>query len=137
MDRIPGSQVSIIDSRTGMVSREWYRFLTSLYTLTGSGNNNVGLVDVQSAPIAREPKKSRYKVLPVPITVGASPFYYMNNTGGDVDAIVQGGTVSDVQYSRDGITFYSIALRAMCRLSPYDWIGIVYTVAPTLLIIPR
>jgi hypothetical protein len=137
MDRIPGSQVSITDQSTVPFSREWYRFLTGLYTLTGNGNNNVSLVDVQSAPIAREPKKSRYKVLPVPITVGASPFYYMNNTGGEVDAIVQGGTVSDVQYSRDGITFYSIAIRAMCRLSPYDWIGIVYTVAPTLLIIPR
>jgi hypothetical protein len=137
MDRIPSSQVSIIDQRTGLVSREWYRFLTSLYTLTGSGANNVGLVDVQSAPIAREAKKSRCKVLPVPITVGASPFYYMNNTGDEIDAIVQGGTVSDVQYSRDGITFYGVSIRGMCRLSPYDWIGIVHTVAPTLLIIPR
>jgi hypothetical protein len=43
-------RIPFIDSHTGFVSREWYQFFLSLYTLTGSGTNNVSLSDVQVGP---------------------------------------------------------------------------------------
>lgn len=47
---IPPPRVPIIDDRTGLMSREWYRFLLNLFTLTGSGSNSTSLQDVQLGP---------------------------------------------------------------------------------------
>jgi hypothetical protein len=47
---IPPPRVPIIDDRTGLMSREWYRFLLNLFTLTGGGSNAVSLQDVQLGP---------------------------------------------------------------------------------------
>lgn len=135
-EKIPASRVPFLD-KTGLISREWYRFFNDLFNITGSAGNNISLLDLQTAPVYKEPAKSRREVLPISITVGASPFYYRNNNDIEIDAMVINGTVSEVLYSRDGITFYNIALRAMCRLSPNDWIGVVYTSIPELIIIPR
>ncbi len=43
-------RVPLIDQRTGLISREWYRFFLNLFTLTGSGTNQTTLVDVQLGP---------------------------------------------------------------------------------------
>lgn len=47
---IPAPRVPLIDDRTGLMSREWYRFLLNLFTLTGSGSNAISLQDVQLGP---------------------------------------------------------------------------------------
>jgi hypothetical protein len=47
---IPSARVEIIDSRTGMVSREWYRFFLNLFNLAGNGGNPVSLDDLQIGP---------------------------------------------------------------------------------------
>ena len=47
---IPSSRVEIIDQRTGMVSREWYRFFLNLFTLAGGGGNQTSLDDLQVGP---------------------------------------------------------------------------------------
>jgi len=47
---IPAPRVPIIDERTGLMSREWYRFLLNLFTLTGSGNDTTSIQDVQLGP---------------------------------------------------------------------------------------
>lgn len=72
-------------------------------------------------------------------TVAASPFIYRNKTSYDADIIVTGGTVSDVSFSRDGTNYFSIASATNARilLSPYDYVKITYTVAPTMTIVPR
>jgi len=36
--QIPAPRVPFIDERTGMISREWFRFLNNLYTILGAGN---------------------------------------------------------------------------------------------------
>lgn len=43
-------RVPLIDQRTGLIAREWYRFFLNLFTLTGSGTNQTTLVDVQLGP---------------------------------------------------------------------------------------
>lgn len=47
---IPAPRVDFIDPRTGLMSREWYRFFLSLFELTGSGSNPVSLTDFQVGP---------------------------------------------------------------------------------------
>jgi hypothetical protein len=47
---IPPPRVPVIDERTGLMSREWYRFLLNLFRLTGSGSSDVTLTDLQLAP---------------------------------------------------------------------------------------
>ena len=47
---IPSSRVELIDPRTGLMSRQWYRFFLNLFDLTGSGNNITSLDDLQVGP---------------------------------------------------------------------------------------
>ena len=49
---IPAPRVAFIDERTGLMSREWYRFFLNLFVLTGSGNSDVTIEDLQKSPIA-------------------------------------------------------------------------------------
>jgi hypothetical protein len=70
--------------------------------------------------------------------VGASPFTFQNTTGRSVDLIVTGGTVSAIAFSRDNITFYGVGSTAgVFWLSPYDYLRVTYTVAPTITLVPR
>lgn len=48
--RIPAPRVPILDSRTGEISREWYRFFENLFLLTGGGSNPQSLNDLQKGP---------------------------------------------------------------------------------------
>ena len=51
ISQIPLNKVPFLDERNPLlVSREWYRFLNNLFTLTGSGSNDVSLGDVQLNP---------------------------------------------------------------------------------------
>ncbi len=47
---LPAPRVPIIDERTGLISREWYRFFLNLFTLVGNGSNSIGLEDLQVGP---------------------------------------------------------------------------------------
>ena len=47
---IPSNRVEIIDPRTGVVSREWYRFFLNLFNLAGGGGNQTSLDDLQIGP---------------------------------------------------------------------------------------
>ena len=43
-------RVPLMDARTGLISREWYRFFLNLFQLTGNGSNQISLLDVQYGP---------------------------------------------------------------------------------------
>jgi hypothetical protein len=47
---IPAPRVPLIDDRTGLLSREWYRFFFNLFVLTGGGGNATSLQDLQVGP---------------------------------------------------------------------------------------
>jgi hypothetical protein len=47
---IPSNRVEFIDSRTGLISREWYRFFLNLFNLAGAGGNQTSLDDLQVGP---------------------------------------------------------------------------------------
>jgi hypothetical protein len=78
------------------------------------------------------------------IVVGASPFVYANNStdaDGDIDQVsvlVIGGTVTLIEYSRDGNTYYPVGMLAgMVLLDPNDMLRVSYMVAPTMVLIPH
>lgn len=71
------------------------------------------------------------------VVVGPSPFTYTNESDFDADALVTGGTVSAVAFTRDGLTFYPVNAGELIRLNPGDAVRVSYTVAPTLTLIPR
>jgi hypothetical protein len=92
----------------------------------------------QLAPVYAPPELSAYLTPPSTITVTGSPFSYQNTTTFPASVTVQGGTVSKVEFSRDGTTWYDVGTVAgMFSLSPSDRLRVTYTVAPTMTLIPR
>jgi hypothetical protein len=45
-------RVPLIDDRTGLISREWYRFFLNIFTLTGGGTNTTTITDLNIGPLA-------------------------------------------------------------------------------------
>lgn len=52
LTNITPPRVPLVDDRTGLISREWYRFLLNLFFLTGSGQSVATLEDLQHTPDA-------------------------------------------------------------------------------------
>ena len=82
--QIPALRVPFIDPSTGLISREWYRFLLNLFTLTGSGNNQISLDDVQVGPPSGQPQNlvelaliQAFGLTP-PVQPISSPDYFSN-----------------------------------------------------------
>ncbi len=70
------------------------------------------------------------------ITLGASPYVYTAPRGGRV--IVNGGTVTALEFSRDGgTTYYNCGVTAgVIPLNATDFLRITYAVAPTVTFVP-
>jgi hypothetical protein len=54
LTNITPPRVPLTDARTGLISREWYRFFFNLFQLTGSGTNYASLTDLQVGPPVQE-----------------------------------------------------------------------------------
>lgn len=50
LTQIPAPRVPLIDERSGLMAREWYRFFINLFNLTGNGSNVTSLTDLQIGP---------------------------------------------------------------------------------------
>ncbi len=48
--QIPAPRVPFLDERTGLISREWFRFLNNQYQLTGGGTTSTSIADLEIAP---------------------------------------------------------------------------------------
>lgn len=48
--QIPAPRVDFIDPRTGLLSRQWYRFFLSLFNLTAGNANSTSISDLQVGP---------------------------------------------------------------------------------------
>lgn len=70
------------------------------------------------------------------VTPTGSPYTYSAPRGGSM--IVSGGTVSMIEFSRDGSTFYDVGQTAgMFALSAADQLRVTYAVAPDMVFVPR
>ena len=63
-------RVPIIDERSGLISREWYRFFLNLFTLTGGGRNDTSLLDLQVGP-PTQPQVDIHTIDPTPASFAA------------------------------------------------------------------
>ena len=79
---IPSSRVEVIDPRTGMISREWYRFFLNLFNLAGAGGNQTSLDDLQIGPP------------PQPSTGGSGTVTSVDVSGGTTGLTTSGGPVT-------------------------------------------
>lgn len=81
---------------------------------------------------------SGYATAPSGQAAGASPYTYTNANAYSEDVMVAGGTVTALDFSRNGTTWYASGLViGTVRLSPGDKLKVTYTVAPTITRIPR
>ncbi len=78
------------------------------------------------------------RVKTISITVGASPFVYRNTFHMIGYVSVNGGTVSDISFSRDNINFISVSSSTgvIIILAPNDQVKVTYSVTPTMNFIP-
>lgn len=94
----------------GVTAKEWYFFLAGLYQGLAPAN-----ID--------------------PVSVTASPFIYEGPSRGFL--LVTGGTVSLIEFSRDGVTFYNTGeISGQFTLSSADRLKITYSVLPTVTFVP-
>ncbi len=61
--QIPAPRVPFVDAQTGLVNREWYRFLYNLYNITGSGTSDISTVDLALAPVVQPTIESQTQVI--------------------------------------------------------------------------
>ena len=67
------------------------------------------------------------------ITVGASPYTYQNTSARHETVIVQGGTISLIDFSIDNTTFYNTGeVTGTYELEPGDALKVTYSVLPTM-----
>lgn len=77
--------------------------------------------------------------LPTLVTIGASPAVYHYVQGGNASVILQGGTVSLVEWSRDNTVFYTVGTSTglMFPVSNGDYLRITYSALPTVVLVLR
>lgn len=98
-------------STKGNTQRGWYSFWAGLFTGQSTG-----------------PASS--------VVAGTSPFTYKAAQGGTL--IIQGGTVSMVSFSRDGVTNFNTGqTQGLFPLSQGDILIITYSATPNLTFLPR
>lgn len=109
-NNLPAYPTPIVDPKSRNTTKDWYFFFAGLF---------------QGLPPEKE----------VGVTLTGSPFVYSAPKKGSV--IVSGGTVSAIDFSRDGTTFYSTGATAgMFTVNKSDLLRITYTVAPTVTFVP-
>lgn len=114
---IPSNRVPFFDERTGMISREWYRYLLALL------NSNADF----TPPSA-----------PAPVPLSGSPLVYGNTTERPIDIMISGGGVRKVEFQRGTGTKYNTgSYYGMFGLSPGDALTITYSGTPTITAISR
>lgn len=117
---IPAARVPFIDERTGLISREWYRFFLNLYGLAGSGTNAFSirqkrtLVTINSA----SSDVATFSNLPSKYTITAFRIYDASAdlttsaaTIGLYTAASGGGTVISALSTLHALTAANIALK--------------------------
>lgn len=71
------------------------------------------------------------------ISVGASPCSIQNSTNTRVVVMVSAGTVTTIEFSRDGGAFDGVGLLGgQFHLNPGDWLRITHLVAPAAVYYP-
>jgi hypothetical protein len=106
--QIPALRVPIIDEKTGLMSREWYRFFINIFTLTGDGSNTFSLSDLQVGPPPVD--TSAVNAVFTSSTAGLAPasgggtanFLRADGTFASPPVTAPAGSTTQVQYNNAG-----------------------------------
>lgn len=90
---IPPPRVPFIDERTGLISREWYRYLFALFNVTGVGSNPTPLPAFEITPLP-QPDNST-DVTQVEQAVATAPA--AEQVSAEIDAAVQQTQLASLQ----------------------------------------
>ncbi len=108
-----------------------------------SDHNQVGIINtlgLTSTTIVSSAVHSKYPgwpTIPSAIAVGGSAFSYQNLDQQRQAVIVEGGTVSAIEFSRDNVNWYNVGETAgYYILMPADYLRVTYTVAPNMTKVP-
>lgn len=71
--QIPAPRVPFVDAQTGLVNREWYRFLYNLYNITGAGTSDISTVDLALAPVAQPSLESQTEIIESGLNISPEP----------------------------------------------------------------
>ena len=107
--QIPAPRVELIDPRTGLMSREWFRFFNNLYVLTGGGTTDTSLADLQLAPVYQltSPDATAADLAPQTVTVAEPQF--------DLSPRYELGTLAS--QNADNITFGNLTVTGTATFS--------------------
>lgn len=73
----------------------------------------------------------------VPQVPSGSPWVFRNSSGNAGNLVISGGTVTTIEWSRDGSTYYLVGLIAgQFFMAPGDYLRVTYAVAPTATFCP-
>lgn len=103
--QIPAPRVDFIDQRTGLMSREWYRFFINIYNLAGGGNSPTSLDDIQVgqmgggsldsiAEMMKTLQELQYQPPVVPSTGGGTTYSVFTSTTNGLAPASGGGTTN-------------------------------------------
>lgn len=137
--RIPAPRVPLIDQRTGLISREWFRFFNNLFVLTGSGTNEFTLNDLEIQPNSSTQSQAEIAELqseiqalqvapvyapPVPADYGSfydtttqvaaainTPYPITFNTTVSAKGIRRGTTTSQIFANRPGVYNFAFSIQ--------------------------
>lgn len=117
--QIPASRVPFIEGDSGLVTREWYRYLQNVFNLTSAGNNTISLTDLQVSPPAYDvalfsaPRYGSFYDTTTQIPAVANTAYAMTFNNTDLSYGVELGTPTSRVYVRsNGV--YNIQFSAQC-----------------------
>jgi hypothetical protein len=86
--KIPSARVPLLDENTNLISREWFRFLNNIYTI--SGGATLGITQIQNGGTSADNANQAR------INLGAGVGSVTNVTGeGNVNGITLTGTITD------------------------------------------
>lgn len=71
--QIPAPRVPIVDSQTGLIHREWYRFFYNLYNITGTGTSSISTVDLSLAPVPQPSLESQTEIVETAVDISPEP----------------------------------------------------------------
>lgn len=124
---IPAPRVPFIDERTGLISREWFRFLNNQFTLTGAGTTQITTADLELTPALAatvedtvpvlESEIQALKIAPPPEQVTFADYAMMYDTTNHVAAAINTAyavTFNTTAYAR-GIRRGSPTSRILCN----------------------
>ena len=97
--RIPAPRVALVDSETGLMSREWFRFFNNIYTIVGA---NLGVIQIEDGGTGLSTAPTNGQLL-----IGDTVNGYVLNTLNPADGITVTNGAGTITLTNTGVLSFS------------------------------